>query len=181
MVRCRLIGGGGGEGEIRKNLIEANIIDCMVALPRQLFYSTQIPACLWFISPNREQKGKVLFINAQNMGQMVDRTHRELTIEDINKIADTYHAWRNGNKEYTDILGFCKSVELDEIRDHHYVLTPGRYVEFEREEDDIEMFEEKMARLVQEWQGQQAESSRLDKAIEQNFRSLGFIDLIGKK
>ena len=170
-----------GEGEIRENLIEANLIDCMVALPGQLFYSTQIPACLWFIANSRQQKGKVLFIDARNMGQMVDRTHRELTIDDIAKIADTYHAWRNGNKEYTDILGFCKSVELDKIRDHNYLLTPGRYVEFERQEDDLEVFEDKMANLVQEWQNQQAESSRLDKLIEQNLRSLGFLDSIDKK
>lgn len=132
-----------GEGEIRKKIIEADLVDCIVALPDKLFYSTQIPACLWFLArdksgrppagqkrPLRDRRGQVLFIDARKMGRMVDRVHRELTDEEIQKIADTYHAWR-GNPdagEYRDIPGFCKSATLEEIRRHGYVLTPGRYV-----------------------------------------------------
>jgi len=139
-----------GEGEIRKNIVEADLVDCMVALPPQLFYSTQIPACLWFIArdkkrgrglggkPLRDRSGEVLFIDARRMGVMVDRTHRELTEEDIRKIADTYHAWRgDGPGEYQDVPGFCKSAPLEEIRKHGYVLTPGRYVGVPPQEDDL--------------------------------------------
>ncbi len=149
-----------GEGEIRKALIEADLVDCMVALPGQLFYSTQIPACLWFLArdrrggsatrPMRDRRGHVLFIDARKMGRMVDRTHRELTDEDIARIANTYHAWR-GEKdagEYADVPGFCKSATLEEIRKHGHVLTPGRYVGAPEQEDDGEPFEEKMKRLV---------------------------------
>ena len=125
-----------GEGEIRKSLIEASLVDCMVALPGQLFYSTQIPACLWFLSRERgggrfrDRAGEILFIDARALGRMVDRTHRELTDEDIARIADTYHAWRGeeGSGAYADILGFCKSAALEEVRKHGHVLTPGRYV-----------------------------------------------------
>ena len=125
-----------GEGEIRKNIVEADLVDCMVALPSQLFYNTMIPACLWFISrdkqnnQSRDRRGEVLFIDARNLGQMIDRRHKELTKEDINKISETYHAWRGElkDKKYEDIAGFCKSVKLDEIRKHEHILTPGRYV-----------------------------------------------------
>ena len=177
--------GQSGEGEIRKNLIEADLVDCMVALPGQLFYSTQIPACLWFLARHRsgrrhkklrDRRGEILFIDARRMGQMVDRTHRELTIEDIACIADTYHAWRGdtGARKYADVPGFCKSAPLEEVRRHDHILTPGRYVGVEAREDDGEPFQEKMARLVARWEEQQTEAKRLDAAIKKNMKSLGF-------
>jgi Type I restriction-modification system methyltransferase subunit len=172
-----------GEGEIRKAMLEADVVDCMVALPGQLFYSTQIPACLWFLARNkntgkglRDRRGQVLFIDARNMGVLVDRTRRELTDEEIKKIADTYHAWR-GEKdagEYADVPGFCKSATLDEIRKHDYVLTPGRYVGAAAQEDDGEPFAEKMARLAELWREQRAEAARLDAVIEANLKELGY-------
>ncbi len=166
-----------GEGQIRREIIEADLVDCMVALPGQLFYSTQIPVCLWFLrrgksEPRREQ---VLFIDARQMGRMVDRTHRELTDEDIRKIADTYHAWRKGDATYADVPGFCKSASLEEIRKHNYVLTPGRYVGVAPKEEEGEPFEQKMRRLTAEWQAQVAESRRLDEAIQRNLEELGFL------
>jgi len=170
-----------GEGEIRKNIIEADLVDCMVALPGQLFYSTPIPACLWFLARDkkngrfRDRRGQTLFIDARRMGRMVDRVHRELTDEDIQKIADTYHAW-HGDKdvgEYRDIPGFCRSATLEEIRKHGYVLTPGRYVGAEAVEDDAEPFEEKMKRLVAQLREQQTEARQLDEAIRENLRELG--------
>ncbi len=171
-----------GEGDIRKNIVEADLVDCMVALPGQLFYSTQIPACLWFLSRDkknhkfRDRRGNVLFIDARKMGRMVDRTHRELTDEDIARIANTYHAWR-GEKdvgEYADVPGFCKSATIEEIRKHGHVLTPGRYVGAEEKEDDGEPFEEKMQRLVAQLREQQAEAAKLDSAIAANLKELGF-------
>ncbi len=177
-----------GEGEIRKNIIEADLVDCIVALPDKLFYSTQIPACLWFLArdrsgrggpgvrPFRDRRGEVLFIDARRMGRMVDRTHRELTDEEIQKIARTYHAWRGESEagEYQDIPGFCKSATLDEIRKHGYVLTPGRYVGAEVKDDDDEPFDEKMKRLVAQLREQQAEAVQLDAAIAKNLEELGF-------
>ena len=170
-----------GEGEIRENLVEAGLVDCMVALPGQLFYSTQIPACLWFLARNRrggnhDRSGKVLFIDARKLGHMVDRTHREFDDDDIQRIADTYHGWRGEEDagEYADVPGFCKSATLEEVRKHGHVLTPGRYVGAEPQEDDGEPFAEKMARLSAQWRKQQAEAARLDEAIEENLRSLGF-------
>lgn len=176
-----------GEGEIRKAMLEADAVDCMVALPGQLFYSTQIPACLWFLARNknpanskkgglRDRRGQVLFIDARNMGVMVDRTRRELTDEEIKKIADTYHAWRGEKNagKYADVPGFCKSATLDEIRKHNHVLTPGRYVGAAEQEDDGEPFAEKMARLTAQWRQQRAEAARLDAAIEANLRELGY-------
>jgi type I restriction enzyme M protein len=171
-----------GEGEIRKNIIEADLVDCMVALPDKLFYSTPIPACLWFLARDkrngrfRDRRGQVLFIDARRMGRMVDRVHRELTDEDIRKIADTYHAWRGDPDagEYRDIPGFCKSATLDEIRQHGYVLTPGRYVGAPEQEEDDEPFEAKMARLVAQLAEQQAEARRLDEAIWKNLKELGY-------
>lgn len=172
-----------GEGEIRKAMIEADVVDCMVALPGQLFYSTQIPACLWFLARNknpgkglRDRRGQVLFIDARQMGVLVDRTRRELTDDEIKKIADTYHAWRGEPDagEYQDVPGFCKSATLDEIRKHGHVLTPGRYVGAAAQADDGEPFAEKMARLVAQLREQQAEGAKLDAAIAANLRELGF-------
>ena len=171
-----------GEGEIRKNLIEADLVDCIVALPGQLFRSTQIPACLWFLSrgrtngEHRDRRGETLFVDARKLGHMVDRTHRDLSAEDISRIADTYHAWRGreGLEAYGDVPGFCKSATLDEIRKHGHVLTPGRYVGAEPQPDDGVPFEEKMALLAAQWREQQAEAQRLDAAIEANLARLGF-------
>jgi type I restriction enzyme M protein len=177
-----------GEGEIRKNIIEADLVDCMVALPGQLFYSTQIPVCLWFIARDkkngrfRNRRGQTLFIDARKMGTLIDRVHRELTDEDIRKIADTYHAWRGkppslaGEKqvEYQDIPGFCKSATPDDIRKHGHILTPGRYVGTAAVEDDGEPFEEKMARLTAELRGQMEESAKLDKLIWANLEEIGY-------
>ena len=165
-----------GEGEIRKNLIEAELVDCMVALPGQLFYSTQIPACLWFLARGRRRRGEILFVDARKLGRMVDRTHRELTDEDIARIADTYHAWRAGEEGdgHADVPGFCKSASLDEVRRHGHVLTPGRYVGVEPQEDDGEPFEDKMKRLVAELSEQQVEGARLDADITKNLAALGF-------
>ena len=171
-----------GEGQIRKSLIEADLVDCMVALPGQLFYSTQIPACLWFLARDRaggkfrHRRGEVLFIDARKLGRMVDRTHRELTDEDIARIAGTYHAWRgeDGVGEYADVPGFCKSAALEEVRKHGHVLTPGRYVGAEAQQDDGEPFEDKMKRLVAQLKEQQAEAARLDAAIAANVKALGF-------
>ena len=172
-----------GEGNIRRSLIESNLVDCMVALPGQLFYSTQIPACLWFLARRRERSGEILFIDARKLGRMIDRTHRELTDEDIARIADTFHAWSNlapapskeeGEDEYKDVPGFCKSATLDEVRKHGHVLTPGRYVGAEVQEDDGEPFEDRMKRLAAQWRKQQAEAAKLDAAIDKNLTRLGF-------
>jgi len=171
-----------GEGEIRKNIIESDLVDCMIALPGQLFYSTQIPACLWFLARDkknsrfRDRRGEVLFIDARKLGKMADRTHRELTDEDIARIASTYHAWRRGKTagEYKDMLGFCKSARLEEIRKHGHVLTPGRYVGAEAQEDDGEPFDQKMKRLVSQLQEQKAEAAKLDAAIAANLKELGY-------
>jgi type I restriction enzyme M protein len=171
-----------GEGEIRKNLVETDLVDCMVALPGQLFYSTQIPACLWFLSRDkknhnfRDRRGHVLFIDARKLGSMVDRTHRELTDEDIARIASTYHTWR-GEKEaghYEDVPGFCKSATLEEIRKHSHVLTPGRYVGAEAQEDDGEPFEEKMERLTLQLSEQFERSRELEDKIRENLKGIGY-------
>jgi len=203
-----------GEGEIRKRIIEDDLVDCMVALPPQLFYSTQIPACLWFLARDksgrppagqtkalRDRRGQILFIDARNMGTLIDRVHRELTDEDIQKIARTYHAWRTitpplplgegrgegkgrgeskcrGEGEdavgYRDIPGFCKSASLDAVRKHGYVLTPGRDVGAPAQAEDDEPFEDKMRRLVAQLREQQEEARRLDEAIWKNLKELGF-------
>ena len=170
------------ELQIRRGLLEAELVDCMVALPGQLFYSTPIPACLWFLARDRgngrfrDRRGEVLFIDARKLGRMIDRTHRELEDSDIDRIADTYHAWRGeeGSGEYEDAPGFCKSESLAEIESCGYLLTPGRYVGVEPQEEDDEPFEEKMTRLAAEWREQRAEAARLDAAIEANLVALGF-------
>ena len=171
-----------GEGDIRRALIEADLVDCMVALPGQLFYSTQIKVCLWFLAKNkndgkrRDRRRQSLFIFAEKMGTLIDRVHRELTDADIERIVSTYHAWRGekGASKYEDVAGFCKSVTTDEIATHGYVLTPGRYVGAEEVEDDGEPFEEKMARLIAELHAQFAESAKLEQAIKANLRGLGY-------
>jgi len=157
-------------------------VDCMVALPGQLFYSTQIPVCLWFLTRNkgnsrfRERRGETLFIDARKLGSMVDRTHRELTDDDLAKIVGTYHAWR-GDKDalkYEDVPGFCKSATRDDIRKHGHVLTPGRYVGAEATEDDGEPFEEKMKRLTATLREQQENALKLDAVIVANLKELGY-------
>ena len=170
-----------GEGEIRRKIIEAGLVDCIVALPGQLFRSTQIPACLWFLRRGRRagdeaRPGETLFVDARKMGHMVDRTRRDLSAEDIARVADTYHAWRGreGLGEYADVPGFCKSASLEEIRRHGHVLTPGRYVGAPPQEDDGEPFAEKMERLAAQWREQQVEARRLDAEIEANLRRLRF-------
>ncbi|MGC9965524.1 MAG: class I SAM-dependent DNA methyltransferase [Syntrophobacteraceae bacterium] len=172
-----------GEGEIRKAIIEADIVDCMVALPGQLFYSTQIPVCLWFIARDkkngrfRDRRGQILFINARKVGTLVDRVHRELADEDIRTIADTYHAWRgdkNCEQEYVDVPGFCKSAALDEIRHHGHMLTPGRFVGAAEIEDNGEPFEGKMSRLTAELKKQMKEGAKLDQLIWANLGEIGY-------
>ncbi len=171
-----------GEGEIRKAIVEADLVDCMVALPGQLFYSTQIPVCLWFLARNkrngrfRDRRSETLFIDARKMGTLVDRVHRELSDNDVAKIAGTYHAWR-GDKNtpaYADVSGFCKEAKLDDIRKHGHVLTPGRYVGSEEVEDDGEPFEEKMKRLVATLREQVAAAAKLDTAIAAIMKELGY-------
>ncbi len=171
-----------GEGEIRRSIIEADLVDCMVALPGQLFYSTQIPVCLWFLARDRrngrfrDRRGETLFIDARKMGTLVDRTHRELTDEDVAMIAGTYHAWRGDEDagEYADVPGFCRAAPLDEIRKHGHVLTPGRYVGAAAAEEDDEPFDDKMRRLASTLREQQAEGGRLDAVIADNLRELGY-------
>ena len=168
-----------GEGEIRKSIIEAGLVDCIIALPGQLFRSTQIPACLWFLRRgrrNERRSGETLFIDARKLGHMLDRTRRDLSPEDIAHIAHTYHVWRGSKDacEYEDVPGFCKSATLEEIGKHGHVLTPGRYVGAAPQEDDGVPFVEKMARLSAQWREQQAEAQRLDAEIEANLQRLGF-------
>lgn len=173
-----------GAGEIRKSLIEADLVDCMIALPGQLFYSTQIPACLWFLARDREngtfrdRRSQVLFIDARKLGRMSDRTHRELTADDIAKIAGTYHAWRGEKEagEYEDVPGFCRSATLEEVRKHSHVLNPGRYVGVEAQADDGEPFEEKMKLLVSTLRARQSAAAKLDAAIAATLKEIGYGD-----
>ncbi len=173
------------EGEIRKNIIEDDLIDCMVALPDKLFYNTGIPACLWFVSRDkhnnkfRDRQKQILFIDARKLGVLIDRRHKELTKDDIKKISDTYHLWRGehiegSDSKYQDTPGFCRSVSIEEVRKNNYVLTPGRYVGTEDQEDDDEEFQEKMERLTKELAQQMAESRRLDEEIRKNLERIGF-------
>ncbi len=170
-----------GEGDIRRKMVETDLVDCMVAMPGQLFYSTQIPVCLWFLTKDkkggryRDRRGEVLFLDARKLGTLIDRVHRELNDDDIAKIAGTYHAWRGdkGAGKYQDEPGFCKSAKLEEIAGHGFVLTPGRYVGAVDVEDDGEPFEDKMARLTAELEGQFSEAARLEKAIRKNLKGLG--------
>jgi len=184
-----------GEGEIRKAIVEAGLVDCMVALPGQLFYSTQIPVCLWFLAKDkrsgrfRARQGEVLFVDARKLGTMTDRVHRELTEVDVAKIAGTYHAWRGdagaadarranvgagSPRPYTDVPGFCRAATLDDVRANGHVLTPGRYVGAEAVEDDGVVFEEKMQQLTATLRQQLEEAARLDAAIAASLEELGY-------
>jgi type I restriction enzyme M protein len=162
-----------GEGEIRKTIIESDLVDCMIALPGQLFYSTQIPACLWFVSRSkkngkfRDRSGQTLFIDARKLGHLADRTHKELSDGEISLIAQTYHAWRGEieAREYQDIPGFCKSTSTNEIASHGFVLTPGRYVGTEEIEVEDEAFEEKMEQLTKLLEKQFEKSAQLKEVI----------------
>jgi type I restriction enzyme M protein len=172
----------GGEGEIRKAIVEADLVDCMIALPSQLFYTTQIPACLWFLARDkqggqpRNRRRETLFIDARKLGRMLNRTQRELTDEEIERIARAYHAWRGEPDagEYQDVPGFCESATTDEIAVHGYVLTPGRYVGAEDAEDDGEPFEAKMQRLTATLAYQFSESAELETSIRRSLQGLGY-------
>lgn len=171
-----------GEGDIRRAMIEGEVIDCMIALPGQLFYSTQIPACLWFLAKDksngvardkklRDRRGEVLFIDARKLGVMVDRTRKEFSAADISKIADTYHAWRLG-EGYEDIAGFCKSAGINEIRSHGHVLTPGRYVGAEAVEEDDTPFAERFAALQDRLEEQFAQADQLTATIRERLAAV---------
>ena len=162
----------GGEGEIRKNIINADLVDCIVAMPSQLFYTTQIPVSLWFLAKNKKQKGKTLFIDARKLGTMVTRKLRELTDEDIKRIADTYNAFVDGTLK--DEKGFCAVVTTQDIAKQDYILTPGRYVGIEEQEDDGEPFEEKMSRLTSELSELFAKSHELEAEIKERLGVIGF-------
>lgn len=173
------------EGEIRKALIENDLVECMVALPGQLFTNTQIPACIWFLTKNKKQRtsasgrqlrdrsGEVLFIDARNLGYMKDRVLRDFTQDDLNKVTELFHDWQMGDG-YEDEAGFCKSAQLDELKKHDYVLTPGRYVGAAAEEDDGEPFAEKMARLTSQLKKQFKESDKLEGRIKKNLAGFGY-------
>ena len=177
-----------GEGAIRQKIIENDLVDCMIALPGQMFYTTQIPVCLWFLTKNKSsiysngerkfkgREGETLFIDARQMGTMVSRTNKELTVDDIAEITRTYHAWRgeDGNGVYEDKAGFCKAATLDEIKANDYVLTPGRYVGAAELEDDGIPFETKMTELSQTLYQQMQEADRLDAVIRRNLEVLGY-------
>ena len=190
-----------GEGLIRQKLVENDLVDCMIALPGQLFYTTQIPVCLWFLTRDkrgknpeqgkaasnglpslRDRRGQTLFIDARKMGTMTDRTHKELTTDDIAKIASTYHLWRSANSgregapppSYSDVPGYCKSASKEEIKKHDFVLTPGRYVGAADIEDDGILFETKMTEMSQTLYDQMAESEKLDAVIRKNLEALGY-------
>ena len=174
-----------GEGQIRKEIIDNDHVDCMIALPGQLFYTTQIPVCLWFLTKNksadkthgyRDRKGETLFIDARQMGTMASRIHKEFTNDDLAKIAATYHAWRGEEKsgDYEDVAGYCKAASLAEIKANDYVLTPGRYVGAAAIEDDGIPFEEKMRELSETLYGQMKSADGLDQLIRKNLATLGY-------
>jgi len=164
------------EGAIRRAIVEADLVDCMIALPGQLFTNTQIPVCLWFLNRAKpaHRQGETLFIDARNMGTLISRVRRDLDDDEIAHIATTYHDWLDADGGYEDVRGFCKSATVEEIAGHGYVLTPGRYVGAADLEDDGEPFEEKMARLTAELEAQFAESARLEQMICENLEGLGY-------
>jgi type I restriction enzyme M protein len=169
----------GSEGEIRKQLITEGLVDCMVALPTQLFYNTQIPACLWFLARNRtnhkfrNRKNEVLFIDARKIGHMTSRKNKAFNDEDIAKIADAYHNWRNKEGNYKDIQGFCKSASMKEIEDNNFVLTPGRYVGTEEVEDDGISYEEKVTTISENLKSYFTQTIELQHRIKLNLKKVG--------
>jgi type I restriction enzyme M protein len=168
------------EGDIRKSLIEHDLVDCIVALPKQLFYNTGIPACIWFISRkrtgngDRKRIGEILFIDASEVGHMADKTHREFSEEDMAKVVGTYHEWRKQDGKYENIKGFCKSANIEEITKHNFVLTPGRYVGIQDEIDDGIPFADKIAGLTTKLSVQMAEEKKLDEEIKTQLKNIGF-------
>jgi type I restriction enzyme M protein len=167
-----------GEGEIRKALIEqGNVIDCIVNLPAKLFLNTQIPAALWFMSRNRSngkfrnRSNEILFIDARNLGHLINRRTKEFSHEDISQITDTYHNWRNSNGNYEDIAGFCASVTIERVKELDYVLTPGRYVGLPDDEDDFN-FAERFGALKSEFEAQLIEEAAMNQAIAENLARL---------
>jgi type I restriction enzyme M protein len=172
------------EGTIRKELIEADKVDCMVSLPSQLFYNTQIPACLWFLARNKEGNSKwrnrnheTLFIDARELGTMISRKQKEFNEKDIAIIADTFHSWRsktNFENNYKDIAGFCKSATIQDIRKNNYILTPGRYIDFKEVEEDGQAFEEKMQHLTASLKKQMQKAENIDEAIKSNLLKIGY-------
>lgn len=173
------------EGEIRKAMIEADLVDCMVSLPSQLFYNTQIPACLWFLARNktettkfRNRANEILFIDARELGIMISRKQKELGDSDIAKISDTYHKWRASTGSatgiYTDVPGFCKSANIQDIRKNNYILTPGRYIDFKEVEQDGIEFDEKMQKLTATLSEQMQKANELDDAIKRNLAKIGY-------
>ena len=162
-----------GEGDIRRKILEDDLVDCIVALPDKLFYTTGIPVCIWFFNRDKKHKGQTLFIDARKMGDMVNRRLRELSDEDIKKIANTYIAWQN-EERYEDVQGYCKVASIDEIKEHDYILTPGRYVGIEEVEDDDEPFEEKMERLTTTLANQFKKSRELEEEIRKQLGGIGY-------
>ncbi|MCG3769397.1 MAG: hypothetical protein JW384_00519 [Nitrosomonadaceae bacterium] len=171
-----------GEGQIREAMVRGDVIEIMVALPPQLFINTQIPACLWFLTNDKRQRGRdrrgeMLFIDARKLGTMDTKVFRKFTDDDIAKIADTVHAWRSDGEtthKYQDVAGFCQSATLSQIEKHGFVLTPGRYVGAAVVDEDEESFDDKMKRLTALLKQKQAEGTRLDAAIAANLRGLGY-------
>jgi len=171
-----------GEGEIRRKIIEADLVDCIVALPGQLFYSTQIPVCLWFLARNkrdprfRDRRGETLFIDARKLGILIDRVHRDLPDDDVRRIAGTYHTWRGDRdaESYVDMPGFCGTARADQIAEHGYVVTPGRYVGSEDAADDDEPFDEKMKRLSVALRNQRQAAHKIDADISASLQRLGY-------
>ena len=171
------------EGQIRKELIENDLVDCMVSLPSQLFYNTQIPACLWFLARNKEGNSKfrnrnneILFIDARELGTMISRKQKELSEKDIAKISDTYHHWRSKadfETNYKDLAGFCKSVSIQDVRKNNYILTPGRYIDFKEVAEDGIAFDEKMQTLSATLSAQMQKANELDEAIKLNLSKIG--------
>ncbi len=164
----------GGEGVIRQKLVEQDMVECIVMLPKALFFNTGIPACLWFLRRGKTKRnGETLFIDASELGTMINRKNRIFEKEDIDKVAGTYHNWLNGKEEYEDVKGFCKSASIEDIRKHKFVLTPGRYVGIPDEEDDGIPFEEKIETLISKLREQMEESQRLDKEIKEQLAKIG--------